>query len=191
MHRQATAPLGALLLACAAALRVSNRTLPATTELRVKHPFTITYSVLSSIRIPYTYANRPGNQGAWTGAQHETNVTASVRHCAFINGRIGACPTAPARLELAARPHGFRRGLAAQRRAWPQLHATGAAGRLARRYCEQCAHAARSAARRRAATPLTCAASVAAQCEPQLARRSARVAERQANLGEPRLSVSV
>jgi hypothetical protein len=30
-----------------------------------------------------------------TGAQHETNVTASVRHCDFINGRTGACPAAP------------------------------------------------------------------------------------------------
>jgi hypothetical protein len=37
-----------------------------------------------------------------TGAQHETNVTASVRHCCFINGRTGARTAAPTRLELAA-----------------------------------------------------------------------------------------
>jgi hypothetical protein len=37
-----------------------------------------------------------------TGAQHETNVTASVRHCDFINGRTGVRTGAPASVELAA-----------------------------------------------------------------------------------------
>ena len=41
-----------------------------------------------------------------TGAQHETNVTASVRHCDFINGRTGACTGASTGMELAAGPHG-------------------------------------------------------------------------------------
>ena len=115
-------------------------------EFRVKHPFTITYSVLSCPRIPYTYANRPGVQGACTGAQHETNVTASVRHCAFINGRTGACPTAPSKLELAARSYRLGRGMAAKRAARSRLHAARATRRPARRHCKQCAHATGNAA---------------------------------------------
>ncbi|WP_331599758.1 hypothetical protein [Paraburkholderia sp.] len=67
----------------------------------MKHPFTITYSVLSLLGIPYEYANDPESWGL-TGAQHETNVTASVRHCRFIDCRTSFLAATATGMELAA-----------------------------------------------------------------------------------------
>jgi hypothetical protein len=67
----------------------------------VKHPFTITYSALSLLSIPYEYAQKPKPTGL-NGAQHETNVTASVRHCRFIHCRTYLRAAKVPGLELAA-----------------------------------------------------------------------------------------
>ena len=99
-----------------------------------------------------------------TGAQRETNVTASVRHCDFINGRTGARTRASASLELAAGSYGEPRRLAAERGTQPRFHAAGAAWRLARRYREQCASTPRGASGRFDAPSLTWATDTTCEC---------------------------